>query len=97
MRRFILVGVLASIAVAGLLAPFASDLPDGLERIAQKLGFISRASEEGVVRAPLPDYGVAGVRNERLSTAIAGVTGALAAFGAAFLAALAVRRAGRRK
>ena len=65
-----------AVLVAAVLAPFASSRPDGLERVAQMLGFAERESEPAV-GAPLPDYEVVPIGNARASTAVAGVLGTL--------------------
>lgn len=66
-----------SMAVAILLAPFASKFPDGLEKIAERLGFLQRGIPN--VASPLPDYQIPGLAGG-ISTAMAGVIGVLAAF-----------------
>lgn len=65
-----------------LLSPLASSFPDGLERVAEDLGF---AVEEGAIyfRALLPDYTVPGLSHEALSSIGAGGVGVILAFGAA--------------
>jgi len=58
------------------LSPFASDKPDGLEYVAGQKGFLERTEGNEILKtAPLPDYGVKGVENERASTIIAGLIG----------------------
>lgn len=76
-------GALAlALLVALLLAPFASTSPDGLETVAAgKAGFADRFEEPSVAASPLPDYQAPGIRDKRLSTAVAGALGTLAAFG----------------
>jgi len=65
-------GVLgAAVAVSAFVAPFASSLPDGLEKTAETLGFASRA------RALLPGLAV-------VAPAITGVIGTVAAAALAF-------------
>ena len=68
--------VLALVGVALLLAPFASALPDGLEKVAHTLGFAPRA-----VASPAPsllsDYTVPGLGSGSSGTLAAGITGAL--------------------
>ena len=93
MRKFALYGLLVSVLVAALLSPFASGLPDGLERVAENLGFLERAHQEGAARAPLPDYAVRGLACEGLSSSLAGVAGTVVTF----LGALALARLLRRK
>ena len=77
---------------------FASQLPDGLERVAENMGFIDR--EGAVFHSPVPDYSWPGFLNEGLATSLAGLLGvAVVLAGAAFLAKLLVgagQRAGSR-
>ncbi len=71
-------GLAASLGVVLLLAPFASSLPDGLERVAARLGFEHQSRT--VSASPLPDYTMPGVRSERLATILAGSAGLLTVF-----------------
>jgi cobalt/nickel transport system permease protein len=66
-----------ALAVAAFLAPFASALPDGLERTAETLGFAGRAGS--IWSAPMPDYTAPLGRFPALATTVAGSTGTLAA------------------
>ncbi len=77
-RGWILAGVIVSLA-AVLLSPFASGDPDGLERVAENLGFL-----EFGLDAPytiLPDYTIPFLGETALSTIVAGVVGALVVLG----------------
>lgn len=87
-----LAGLVLALLVAGLLSPWASSWPDGLERVADGLGFHRYERETPVVAAPLPDYRVAALSDERWSTAAAGVVGTLVVFGAAAILGFALRR-----
>ncbi len=65
-------GALISLAVV-LLSPLASADPDGLERVAEDLGFLGKG-----VSAPyqiLPDYTLPFLGNTPLSTILAGMIG----------------------
>jgi hypothetical protein len=62
------------LAIAVLASFFASSSPDGLEKVAEHLGFIDRAAERG---APLPDYTTPGLPEGGISTSTAGVAGVL--------------------
>lgn len=73
-------GLVAALLVAVLLAPLASSWPDGLEKVAEALGFAARAEVAPVASAPLPDYQVPGVVHPGLSTALAGVLGTILVF-----------------
>ncbi len=72
-----------AVACAALLAsPWASDLPDGLERAAAQFGLLS----EGVsLLAPLADYRLPAVANPVLTTVLAGTYGAMLTFSLAWL------------
>jgi cobalt/nickel transport system permease protein len=78
-----------------LLAPLASENPDGLERVAEDLGFIGRAQD-----APyeiIPDYVLPGISEESpLATILAGIVGALLVAGIGFGIAFMVARLRRR-
>jgi cobalt/nickel transport system permease protein len=66
-------GILVTL-VALLLTPFASGNPDGLERVAENLGFLGAGQD-----APyqiLPDYTISVLGETALSTILAGVIGA---------------------
>jgi len=72
--------LLLALAVAALLSPWASSHPDGLERVAEDLGFISLAEEATLFSGWMPDYLFPGLRHEGLATALAGVVGTLLAW-----------------
>lgn len=91
-RKGIWLGLLGSLLLVSLLAPFAARTPDGLERVAQDKGFESRARTLPVGFAP--DYQVPGLGSERLGTVAAGVTGTLITFAVGYGLAALVR--GRR-
>jgi len=84
-------GGLAIAIVLALFSPLASPYPDGLERVAENLGFIERA--QGPLYEVIPDYVFPGISNEALATIAAGVVGTLIVYGIAVgLAALLRRR-----
>ncbi len=96
--RGILAGGLAIAAGLALLSPLASAAPDGLERVAERLGFLKTA-RGAVVQAPtgvLPDYGVPGLANEPVSTILAGVIGVVIVVALAYGVALLVRQRTRK-
>jgi len=89
-RSFVGYGLLVAIGVALFAAPFACPWPDGLEAVAAKLGFEHAAKAPAT--APMTDYVMPGVGSAGLATALAGVVGALVAFGfAVFLSRLLVK------
>lgn len=71
-----------SMSVAVFIAPFASELPDGLERVAESLGFLERGTPK--VRSPLPDYQIPGLSGG-ISISMAGIVGVLVTFGLAYM------------
>lgn len=71
-RNWIFAGGLISLLVV-LISPFASGDPDGLERVAEDIGFISAGQD-----APysiIPDYTIPFLGETALSTILAGVVG----------------------
>lgn len=64
-----------------ILSPLASTRPDGLEKVAQDLGF------HGLTRAPLyevfPNYLIPGISSETVATIAAGIIGAVIVFAVA--------------
>lgn len=89
MKRFVLTMLAVSVLVAGGLSWFASQEPDGLERVAETLGFAEHVSRPAL--SVLPDYSVPGM-SPFWSNAVAGIVGTLIAFGIGYLAARAVAR-----
>lgn len=91
-RWFLVAGLMVALVLAGGVSSFASSSPDGLDSVGRK-GCqysgedVSRGrcmawhAEDHEVGGPLANYGVAGVENPYLSTALAGVTGVLLVFG----------------
>jgi len=74
-RRFLAAFLLVSLLVAGVASYYASSHPDGLEYVADKVGFIDRADDSPAAKSPLADYSTKGVDNDRVSGGIAGVAG----------------------
>ena len=74
-RRFLAAFLLVSLLVAGVASYYASSHPDGLEYVADKVGFIDRAVDSPAAKSPLADYSTKGVDNDRISGGIAGVAG----------------------
>ncbi|MBN1157106.1 PDGLE domain-containing protein [Candidatus Woesearchaeota archaeon] len=58
--KYSLLFLIASMLIVSLLLPIASEHPDGLERVAENLGFIERA-EELYTASPMPDYSAFGI------------------------------------
>ena len=77
-KKFYLVFLLVTIGLAGIVSFYASSSPDGLEKVAEDVGFIETAQDHSLDNSALADYGVAGIENERLSVGIGGIIGVIA-------------------
>jgi len=96
-RKFLFLFLLAAVLLALILSPFASPWPDGLERVAEKNGFIGKSEVKPVIRSLIPDYLMPGIKNEKVATAVAGVLGTLFVFGLGYGLAALLGHAKRRK
>ncbi len=76
-RTFVLGGALVALVFAAVVSQFAVDNPDGLERVAEDTGFIDAAGEHAWADFMFADYATAGISNEALSLAVAGIVGTL--------------------
>jgi cobalt/nickel transport protein len=74
-RTVLLVGLFVSLIVAAVVSAWASAHPDGLEHVAQTLGFAGSAQDSMTSGSPLADYSTPGVEDARLSGGLAGVLG----------------------
>ncbi len=77
-RTFLISGFIASLFLAGVVSFYASSNPDGLEKVAEDIGFIETAKDHTLADGALADYGVKGIDDARLSTGAAGVIGVIA-------------------
>ena len=80
-KKFYIGALLVSLLLAGVVSFYASANPDGLEKVAETVGFIGTAEDHAIADSPLADYGVKGVDNERLSVGLSGVIGVLGTAG----------------
>ncbi|MCX7722566.1 MAG: energy-coupling factor ABC transporter permease [Verrucomicrobiae bacterium] len=85
-----MIGLVVALGLAVFVGPFASPLPDGLEKVAETLGFASAAADAPVVPAPIPEYELPGLRSPVLAVALAGALGTVIVFGLALLLARAL-------
>ena len=76
-RRVFVVGLIAALLVAVIVAQFASSDPDGLEYVAEQEGFAETARDHDLAGAPLAEYGENVSDNSWLNTAVAGTAGVL--------------------
>lgn len=79
--RWAAAGLVAALAVV-LLSPLASSDPDGLEKVAEDVGFLERGLPN--MLGPLPDYTVPFLGETAISTIAAGLVGALIVAGIAY-------------
>ena len=77
-RKFYIAGFIVSLFLAGVVSFYASSDPDGLERVAEDIGFIETAKDHTFGDFTLSDYGIAGLENARLSVGFAGLIGVVA-------------------
>jgi hypothetical protein len=77
-NKFIATGFLVAALLAGGASYYASSHPDGLEKVAEDIGFIDAAKDSAVADSPLADYGVKGIDNARVSGGLAGILGIIA-------------------
>jgi cobalt/nickel transport system permease protein len=85
-RDLLCYGFLASLGLAIFVAPFACPWPDGLEKIAERMG-IDHLAGAALVGSPLADYAAPHVSSAVISTGLAGCVGTVVAFGLAWLLA----------
>ncbi|WP_165074515.1 energy-coupling factor ABC transporter permease [Paludisphaera rhizosphaerae] len=83
-------GLAIALAVAVFASPFASDAPDGLEFVGEKLGFLPDGEAPPIIRSPMVEYKLPlpiepkGPYGVKLATAAAGLIGTLVVFGFAW-------------
>ena len=88
-RGWIYIGVVVAL-IAVLLSPLASASPDGLERVAENIGFLELGQS-----APyqiLPDYTSPFLGETALSTIVAGAVGALVVLGLIVVVGMGLRK-----
>lgn len=89
--RFTFAGIVAALAIAAFLAPFASEHADGLEAAAERTGF----SDLGTVTKVLflDDYQIPALKDwPAASVAVAGILGTLAVLGTAWGVSWMIKR-----
>ncbi|MEO2105369.1 MAG: energy-coupling factor ABC transporter permease [Actinomycetota bacterium] len=75
MKAFAVAGLLVAVLFATVVSQFAASDPDGLERVAEDLEFVEQGEAHSLAGGIFADYATAGIDNEQLSLAVAGVTG----------------------
>jgi cobalt/nickel transport protein len=76
-RKFYIAGFVISLFLAGVVSFYASSSPDGLEKVAEDIGFDETAKVHTNADGTLADYGVKGIGNKRASVGVAGVIGVI--------------------
>ena len=93
-RVLVVTGLLVALLLAGVVSYYASNRPDGLNRVAEDKGFSRTADKHAADDSPFAGYGTKGVGDERLSGGVAGVVGSAVVLVLAGGLALVVRRRG---
>ncbi len=89
-KGVILTGGLLTLLLA-VLSPLASSHPDGLEWVAEELGFLEKARD--AIFMIVPDYLLPGVKNPAIATIAAGILGAVVVFAVAYGVARSANKA----
>ena len=76
-RSFVLAGLAVTLLLAVVVSFWAAGSPDGLEHVAESLGFADAAGDHASGDSPFADYGTKGVDNGFLSGGLAGFVGVL--------------------
>lgn len=92
-RGWIISGILVSL-IAVTLSPMASGNPDGLERVAEDLGFLNQGLESQF--RIFPDYTIPIFGDTPLSSVLAGIVGAVVIAGLIILVGRNLRRKGEK-
>ena len=88
-RGWVYAGILIALAVT-LLSPLASVNPDGLNRVAEDMGFLG--TRQSAPFHIIPNYTIPFLGQTPLSTILAGALGALIVLGVAFLLGCSLRK-----
>ena len=80
LRAFMVYGLIVTVGLILFVAPFASSLPDGLEKVSVRLGFGNKAVRQSLVSVPFTDYKFPGIPSVTIATVIAGFFGMLLVF-----------------
>jgi len=106
LRRFVVVGLLVALVLAGVVSAFASSSPDGLDSVTRAgctfnahgevvsgSCIAQQARAHGLADSPFAGYRTHGIAGSA-STGVSGVVGVLATLAIAFGLAAALRRRG---
>jgi cobalt/nickel transport system permease protein len=90
---FLVLGIVAAVALVLFIAPNANPNPDGLEKVAADHGIDADARGHALADGPFADYGAGGVDNRYVATWAAGLLGIAVTFVIGAGVVLLVRRA----
>ena len=85
-------GMLIALGLALFVSPFACTWPDGLDHVAEALGFQARAASTRIIASPIAEYRFPWFHSPVLATAAAGAVGTVVAFGLSLLLARMLSR-----
>jgi cobalt/nickel transport protein len=91
-RNLFLTGLVVTLLIAGVGSFYASGHADGLEHVAEQVGFLDRAEDSPAADGPFAGYSTEGVEDARLGGGLAGVAGSLLVLSVAFGLFRALRR-----
>ncbi len=80
-----LIILLVAVLLSLFFSPLASPWPDGLEKSAENLGFGKLIEGKPLLKSPFPDYIIPALKNEKISTSLAGLLGTIITFVFVFL------------
>lgn len=75
LRGLAVAGVAAAAILAAVVSQFAASGPDGLQAVADEQGIGGAARDHALAASPFADYATAGLGNETVSLAVAGLAG----------------------
>lgn len=94
-RKEILIALAVALLLAVFISPFASNFPDGLERVAEDRHFIEKG-KESFLPSYFCDYTFPFSKNEKIQTALAGILGVVIVFLTAMLCANGIEKLKKR-
>lgn len=89
-KRDIVFGIMIAVFLVFFLSPFASKLPDGLEKAAQDQGFLRQ--EKRWLPALMAGYFFPGIKNEKSAVVIAGILGIAVVFFVSYLFGVLIKK-----
>ena len=81
MERYWIFGLVVALVMAMLISLHASPEPDGLEKVAEDLGFLEHGEGNEVMESPMPDYVIPWLGDETVAASLAGLIGTVIMFG----------------